>query len=223
MQFSSRAFVKAEHPEQVGLIDSKLVAYKPIVHSRVSIVLKRLIDILVSVVLLVFLTPTLLPIVALLVLMDSKGGVFFVQERTGLKKKPFRCYKIRTMHNAGTDRAEEMLISRLGMVLRRSHIDELPQLLNVLLGQMSLVGPRPHMLSDTKEFESRIANYHLRHAVRPGITGLAQVKGFYGSVDSSEHLEKRVQHDIEYVYTWSCLGDLKIMLLTLTEPLNVTN
>jgi putative colanic acid biosynthesis UDP-glucose lipid carrier transferase len=121
--------------------------------------------------------------------------------------------------NSLSDKTPEMGITRLGMFLRKTHIDELPQLVNVLLGQMSLVGPRPHMLSDTEEFESRIANYHLRHAVRPGITGLAQVNGFYGIVDNTDHLEKRIQFDIEYVYTWNIWSDIKIILRTIKEPL----
>jgi len=223
MQTSSRAFLKAKHILEEGSAAPIMVAYKPIVHSKASIMLKHAMDLLVSLVLLIVLTPTLFPVIALLVLIDSKGGIFFVQERTGLKKNPFHCYKIRTMYRIEKGGSDEMHISKFGMLLRRSHIDELPQLVNVLLGQMSLVGPRPHMLSDTKDFESRIPNYHLRHAVRPGITGLAQVNGYYGSVEDMEHLEKRVQHDIEYVYTWNFLGDLKIMIRTLKESVNWKN
>lgn len=217
MQTSTQAFVKANQLLDDTESSAILVAYKPIVHSKGSILLKRSVDIIFSLLLLVLLVPTLFPIIAVLVFLDSKGSVFYIQDRTGCKKKIFRCYKIRTMYRVEKHGKQSLHISRLGMFLRRSHIDELPQLLNVLRGEMSLVGPRPHMISDTQDFETRIPNYHLRHAVRPGITGLAQVNGFYGSVHDIEHLKKRVQHDIEYVYTWHFMGDLLIMIRTIRE------
>jgi len=221
MQTSSRALSKVDHSYEEGNSHTNLVAFKKINQSRVSILFKRLMDISISAFLLLILVPMVFPIVAILVVLDSKGGVFFIQDRTGIRKATFRCNKIRTMHrvNSLSDKTPEMGITRLGMFLRKTHIDELPQLVNVLLGQMSLVGPRPHMLSDTEEFESRIASYHLRHAVRPGITGLAQVNGFYGIVDNTDHLEKRIQFDIEYVYTWNIWSDIKIILRTIKEPL----
>lgn len=216
MQTSSQAFIQANHTFEDGKGRSNLVAYKPIPHSRLSVFLKRTIDIVVSASLLLLLLPTLFPIVAIMVMLDSKGGVLFIQNRTGFQKRTFRCIKIRTMY--ALTESTELGITRFGMFLRKTHIDELPQLINVLRGEMSLVGPRPHMLSDTKDFESHVTNYHLRHALKPGITGLAQVNGFYGSVDDHDHLEKRIQHDIEYVYTWTILGDLKIVLQTLKVP-----
>ena len=221
MQTSSRALSKKHHSYKEDNSHTNLVAFKKINQGRVLIILKRLMDVSISAFLLLILVPIVFPIVAILVALDSKGCVFFIQDRTGIRKTTFRCYKIRTMRlvNSLSDKTPEMGITRLGMFLRKTHIDELPQLVNVLLGQMSLVGPRPHMLSDTEEFESRIANYHLRHAVRPGITGLAQVNGFYGSVDDTDHLEKRIQFDIEYVYTWSIWSDIKIILRTIKEPL----
>lgn len=220
MQTSSQAFLRANHTYEGGTDRSNLVASKPIVHSAASVFTKRTMDIVLSFALLSVLLPVAFPIIAVLVMLDSRGGVFFKQKRTGYKKTTFTCFKIRTMYleQNSSDGTSELKITRLGMLLRKTHIDELPQLLNVLLGQMSLVGPRPHMLSDTDEFESQISNYHLRHAVKPGITGLAQVNGFYGSVSDNEHLLKRLQNDIEYVYNWSIIGDVKIMFRTLKEP-----
>lgn len=187
----------------------------------VMVYLKRAVDILVSSILLLLLTPTLFPLLALLIRLDSKGPVFFIQRRTGLGRNTFRCMKFRTMlpleYSAGL--TEEQRITPLGLFLRKSHLDELPQLFNVWLGQMSLVGPRPHMLSDTHDFQQRAKNYHLRHSVRPGITGLAQVNGFFGKVEDGEHLRKRVEYDIEYVYTWSIQKDLSILLRTMMIPL----
>ncbi len=219
MKTSSQIFLSANHTYERGLDRPNLVASKLIFHSAASVFTKRTMDIVLSFGLLSVLLPVAFPIIAVWVMLDSKGGVFFKQKRTGYKKTSFTCFKLRTMYldRTSSDGSSELKITRFGMFLRKTHIDELPQLLNILLGQMSLVGPRPHMLSDTEEFESQISNYHLRHAVKPGITGLAQVNGFYGNVSDNEHLLKRIQNDIEYVYNWNTVGDVKIMLLTLKE------
>lgn len=182
---------------------------------------KRSLDLVLSAALLVVLLP-FLPIVALIIALDSRGGVFFIQQRTGMNGKTFPCYKLRTMtpddERHTLDDAKR--ITRIGHFLRRSHIDELPQLVNVLRGEMSLVGPRPHMISDTIAFEGMVSNYRMRHCVRPGITGLAQVKGYYGHVNNLQHLENRVKYDIKYVEQWSLRTDVSILIQTLTIPFN---
>lgn len=177
--------------------------------------LKRAIDIIFSSIGLVVLLP-LLPIVALAIRLDSRGGVFFIQQRIGLNNEPFQCWKFRTMkpEKHGFSSSNEHRITTLGMMLRLSHFDELPQLWNVLRGDMSLVGPRPHMISDHKRFIQLVPNYAMRHHVKPGITGLAQSSGYFGHVDSIEHLKKRIQLDLDYVETWSARQDLKIILHT---------
>lgn len=184
---------------------------------------KRSLDLVLSVILLVALLP-FLPIVALIIVSDSRGGVFFVQQRTGMNGKTFPCYKLRTMIPEDEQHILEdsKRITRTGHFLRRSHIDELPQLVNVLRGEMSLVGPRPHMISDTLAFERMVGNYRVRHCVKPGITGLAQVKGFYGHVDNLQHLENRVKYDIKYAEHWSLLTDISILMQTLAIPFNRT-
>ncbi|MGM0444330.1 MAG: undecaprenyl-phosphate glucose phosphotransferase [Fibrobacterota bacterium] len=182
---------------------------------------KRSIDILLSAGALLFLLP-LWGIIALLIKVTSPGPVFFVQERTGYNQKSFMCYKFRSM-SAGSRsdadsqqaQARDPRITPLGAFMRKYNIDELPQLINVLRGEMSLVGPRPHMLAHTAEFRSRIPEYMARHFVRPGITGWAQVNGWRGPTDTDEKLSKRVEFDLDYLENWSIWLDLKIMWMTL--------
>ena len=184
------------------------------------LVLKRIMDIGLSLALLALFSVSLFPVVSMLIALESSGGVFYIQRRTGRYTCEFPCFKFRTMipETPGNPLPDDARVTRIGTILRLTHIDELPQLLNVLLGHMSLVGPRPHMLSDTRKFEGMTANYHIRHLVRPGITGLAQVNGLHGTVENNDHLVKRVQLDIEYVYTWTPWKDAFILVRTLLVP-----
>lgn len=178
---------------------------------------KRAVDIILSSIALILLSPILI-VVAILVKMSSPGPVFFVQERTGYSQKKFKCYKFRSMGDKMEGKRVvkgDTRITPIGKILRKYNLDELPQLLNVLKGEMSLVGPRPHMDSDTEEFRSQVSEYMARHFVRPGITGWAQVNGSRGPVETPEAIQKRVEFDLEYIETWSLLKDFRIMFMTL--------
>jgi putative colanic acid biosynthesis UDP-glucose lipid carrier transferase len=183
---------------------------------------KRTFDIVVSLLAVVLIFSWLLPIIALLIKLDSKGPVFFKQKRTGLNGKLFTCIKFRTMIvNAEADllpaTENDRRITRFGKFLRNRYLDELPQLLNVLMGDMSLIGPRPHMLSDDLRYRDDIEFYHMRYKVKPGITGLAQVFNLTGPLNELSQMKERVQLDIFYVRHWSLLLDVKILLRTLHQ------
>jgi exopolysaccharide biosynthesis polyprenyl glycosylphosphotransferase len=180
---------------------------------------KRIFDLVFSLTLCIFLFSWLFPIIALLIKLDSKGPVFFVQERTGTNNKTFKCLKFRSMktNSEANDKqatANDDRITKLGRLMRRTNIDELPQFLNVLSGQMSVVGPRPHMLKHTEEYSSLIDNYLVRHYVKPGITGWAQVKGLRGETKKLSAMENRVKADMEYIENWRFAWDLKIIWQT---------
>lgn len=183
-------------------------------------VLKRGVDIVFSSILLVVIYSWLTPVLAVLVKLDSKGPVFFRQRRIGYLGKMFVCRKFRTMVvNAEADTHQAGLhdprVTRLGVFLRRTGLDELPQLLSVLKGDMSLVGPRPHMLRDNEVFASVVQHYDLRHLVRPGITGIAQVKGYRGLSETEESIYRRYRWDAYYVRNTSPALDAKIFWETL--------
>jgi len=182
--------------------------------------MKRALDIVGAALGLVILAPFLL-LIALLIKLDSPGPVLFRQRRTGFDGKVFSIYKFRTMGvledgpNVVPARKGDERTTRLGRFLRRSSIDELPQLFNVLQGDMSLVGPRPHAVAHDKQFAAVIPTYTLRFVAKPGITGLAQVAGFRGEIRDGAHMEERVERDLEYIANWSLLLDIKILILTL--------
>jgi len=162
----------------------------------------------------------LLPILAIIIKLTSKGPVFFKQKRTGLGNREFICWKFRSMtvnDNSDTVQATkgDIRITKVGHFLRRSSLDEFPQFINVLKGEMSIVGPRPHMLKHTEEYSQLIGNFMNRHAIKPGITGLAQVKGYRGEIDDSHLLTNRVRLDRFYVNNWSLYMDLKIVFFTI--------
>ena len=168
------------------------------------LIYKRVMDVVTSLAVIVFVFPWLFPILCVLVRLDSKGPVFFKQQRVGFLGKTFRCYKFRTMYindYADTHRASsnDPRVTRIGRFLRNTCLDEFPQFINVLLGHMSIVGPRPHMLNDSREFASIIDNYRFRDMVRPGITGLSQVRGYRGPADNFESILRRYQWDSFYV------------------------
>lgn len=186
---------------------------------KVKRVVKRSFDIVFSLIVILVLFPLLFPLLYLLIRLDSRGGAFFVQKRNGLNNKVFLCLKFRTMvRNKEADAlaADEAdgRITRIGRILRVSGLDELPQFINVLLGQMSIVGPRPHMISDNLKFERLSRRYHQRSRVRPGITGLAQVKGYKGDTSDTRSIRKRTALDLIYIENYSLLLDLKIVAAT---------
>lgn len=181
--------------------------------------LKRLFDIVFSLFVIVFILSWLIPIVALIIKLESKGSVFFLQKRSGIKNEPFKCIKFRSMAiNSHSDivmaKKGDSRITKFGKFIRKTSIDELPQFINVLMGNMSIVGPRPHMLSQTDQYSKITKKYMLRHIVKPGITGWAQVMGSRGEIFSDKDMEKRIEKDIWYIQNWSFFLDLKIVFLT---------
>jgi putative colanic acid biosysnthesis UDP-glucose lipid carrier transferase len=180
---------------------------------------KRAFDLIVSTVLLVGLFSWLFPLIFLLIKLDSKGPIFFLQKRNKKNGKLFTCIKFRTMIvNDVADvlpaAKNDIRITRIGAFLRKHHLDELPQLFNVLLGDMSMIGPRPYMLTDNEKYEKLIKNYLVRYRIKPGITGLAQVIDYVSPVSTIEFMEQRVNKDVYYVYNWSPLLDVKIVIRT---------
>ncbi|MEP3837372.1 MAG: undecaprenyl-phosphate glucose phosphotransferase [Algibacter sp.] len=187
-----------------------------------SKLVKRLFDIVFSLFIIVFVLSWLTPIIALLIKLESKGPVFFKQSRNGFNYKEFDCYKFRSMtpnKNAHLHQATkgDLRITKMGAFIRKTSIDELPQFFNVLFGDMSVVGPRPHMVSHTNMYAQRIDKFMVRHFVKPGITGLAQVSGFRGEIETDKDIINRVKYDIFYIENWSLLLDIKITIQTFTN------
>ncbi len=208
----------AEIRQMFRQINQLYVAQSP---SASYLLAKRCMDVAFSG-LLLLLTGWLFPIIALLVKLSSKGPVFFVQPRTGLHGKTFHCLKFRTMRlneEAHTKQAtsKDSRITPVGHFLRASHLDELPQLLNIFLGDMSLIGPRPHMLFHTRYYSEQIPFYHLRHEATPGMTGMAQVNGFIGEITNERELRKRIQWDIYYLKNRCIALDLYILFHTAVQ------
>jgi Undecaprenyl-phosphate glucose phosphotransferase len=191
--------------------------------SFAEVTFKRIFDICAASAILVASLPLLL-LIALAIRLDSKGPVLFLQRRFGFNQEPFRIFKFRTMST--TDDGEvirqatrgDPRITRIGGFLRRYNLDELPQLINVIAGQMSLVGPRPHALAHDREYQRKIALYARRHNVKPGITGWAQVNGLRGETDTDEKMARRIAYDHWYIDNWSFWLDLGILLRTLFSP-----
>lgn len=186
--------------------------------------LKRTFDILLSLMVIVGILSWLTPLLGLLIKLESKGPVFFKQKRNGLDYKEFYCYKFRSMHpNPLADlhqiRKGDARVTRVGKFIRKTSIDELPQFINVLKGDMSVVGPRPHMVSHTHMYAARIDKFMVRHFIKPGITGLAQVSGFRGEVDTESHIINRVKYDIFYLENWNLFLDIRIVFQTVINAL----
>lgn len=185
---------------------------------------KRLFDIVVSSLVILFVMIWLTPLFALLIKLSSKGPVFFIQKRSGKNNQPFSCLKFRSMRvNENSDSVQatrnDSRITRLGAFMRKTSIDELPQFFNVWIGNMSIVGPRPHMLRHTEEYSAIISKYLVRQYLHPGITGWAQVNGYRGETTNVEQMEKRVKHDIQYMENWSLSLDARIVCMTVGNML----
>ncbi len=185
---------------------------------------KRAFDIVFSFCVIVFVFSWLFPLLALMVKLSSKGPVFFKQNRLGRDNKEFVCWKFRSMRmNAEADSKQatknDPRVTKVGAFLRKSNLDEMPQFFNVFMGQMSVVGPRPHPLRLNDQYRDIIDKYMVRHFVRPGITGWAQVNGFRGETRTPELMERRVELDVWYLENWSFWLDLKIVVKTVTNML----
>ncbi len=218
-QLFSRNYV-LEYYDYIPLIPLRtIVLEKPL-----NKIIKRVFDLFFSLFIIVGLLSWLIPILAIIIKLDSKGPLFFKQKRHGLNNEEFDCYKFRSMQvnkEADQDLASknDVRITKIGSFLRKSSIDELPQFFNVLLGNMSVVGPRPHMISISNVYALKIDKFMVRHFVKPGITGLAQTKGFRGEVETDSDIINRVKYDIFYMENWSLLLDLKIIFNTIFNVL----
>lgn len=190
--------------------------------------LKRAMDVLVAGGALLFFAP-LLALVAVLIKLESPGPVLFRQSRGGLNGQAFTIFKFRSMRcqengsNVVQAKRDDNRITTVGRIIRKTSIDELPQLLNVLKGDMSIVGPRPHALAHDEHYGAQITNYHLRFRARPGLTGLAQIKGLRGGTNEVEAMAARVDADNEYIERWTLSGDIKILLMTVPHLLLAEN
>ena len=189
---------------------------------------KRAMDIGIAGVALLFFAP-LLAVVAILIKLESPGPVFFRQSRGGLNGRPFTIFKFRSMRceengpKVVQAKRNDDRITTVGRIIRKISIDELPQLLNVLRGDMSIVGPRPHALAHDEQYGALIPNYHLRFRARPGLTGLAQIKGLRGGTSAVEAMAARIDADNEYIERWTLAGDVKILLMTVPHLLLAEN
>ncbi|MGD1734961.1 undecaprenyl-phosphate glucose phosphotransferase [Klebsiella pneumoniae subsp. pneumoniae] len=196
----------------VPLIDTPL--------DGINRVLKRLEDFFISLIILILISPILL-IIAVAIKLTSSGPIIFKQIRYGMDGKPIKVWKFRSMtvmeNNDVVIQAQknDIRVTKVGRFLRRTSLDELPQFFNVLFGQMSIVGPRPHAVAHNEQYRSLIEGYMLRHKVKPGITGLAQINGWRGETDTLEKMQKRIEFDLLYIQNWSVFLDLKIIFLTI--------
>ena len=185
-------------------------------------VIKRVFDIIFSIIIIIGVLSWLTPILYVIIKTESKGPFIFRQKRNGLNYHEFYCYKFRSMNLNEISDLEQVSkndtrITNVGKFLRKSSIDELPQFFNVLLGDMSVVGPRPHMVSHTEMYAKRIDKFMVRHFIKPGITGLAQSNGFRGEVENEKDIINRVKYDIFYLENWSLILDLKIIIQTVVN------
>ncbi len=182
---------------------------------------KRFFDVFIALFVLICILSWLIPILGLIIKLESKGPIFFKQNRPGIKEKGFYCYKFRSMHlnvrSEDSASRNDDRITRVGKFIRRTSIDELPQFLNVLLGDMSVVGPRPHLWKQNELYGTKISKYMVRHLVKPGITGLAQVKGYRGGIENNEDIVNRTKYDIFYIENWSILLDIYIIIQTVAN------
>ena len=206
---------------RIGSIASLHLVRQPL--SLTQTTMKRVFDVVVAAALLMLFVPVFVA-VAVAIKLDSSGPVVFVQRRYGFNQQTFRILKFRSMDVAEDDRMlrsatrRDARVTRVGRILRRLSLDELPQLLNVLRGEMSLVGPRPHALAHNQQYERTIADYARRHNVKPGITGWAQIHGLRGEVVSEDTMRSRVEHDLYYIDNWTLGLDLRILGHTVLSP-----
>ncbi|MEL7161074.1 MAG: exopolysaccharide biosynthesis polyprenyl glycosylphosphotransferase [Bacteroidota bacterium] len=217
-------FARGYQARQLGDMTVLTSRDEPLSHLRNKWI-KRAFDILFSICVFVFVYPVVMPIVALLIWLEDPGPIFFRQKRSGYLNKTFRMWKFRSMYvNKDSDNVQarkgDKRITRVGKFLRSSSIDELPQFINVFWGSMSVVGPRPHMLSHTKEYGEKIDEYMIRHKGVPGVTGLAQVNGYRGPTEELWKMEKRVEYDVFYLENWSLVMDIKIIFKTMFNGLS---
>jgi putative colanic acid biosynthesis UDP-glucose lipid carrier transferase len=183
---------------------------------------KRVFDLAFAGMVTLFILSWLIPLVGFLIKLESRGPIFFIQKRNGLNNRVFNCLKFRSMTpNDYADSLqatkEDPRVTRIGAFLRHTSLDEMPQFLNVIMGDMSIVGPRPHTLPMNESFKNQIVRYNARHKIKPGITGLAQVKGYRGEIENTFQIRSRVRLDAFYINNWTFLLDIEIMIKTVYE------
>lgn len=180
--------------------------------------IKRSFDIIFSLLVIFFILSWLTVILGLLIKIESRGPIFFKQNRPGFKQKDFLCYKFRSMMINKTTEKEatrnDPRVTKIGKFIRKTSLDELPQFFNVLIGDMSVVGPRPHLWSQNRAYGNKVKKYMIRHHVSPGVTGLAQVRGFRGEIETDEDMINRIKYDVFYIENWSIWMDIKIIIQT---------
>jgi putative colanic acid biosynthesis UDP-glucose lipid carrier transferase len=191
---------------------------RTVLNDPVIRVLKRLFDVVFSLVVIIGLLSWLTPVLAILIKLESKGPVYFRQGRPGIDENEFFCFKFRSMKVNGATETEasknDPRVTKIGKLMRKTSVDELPQFVNVLFGEMSVVGPRPHLWSQNLSYADKIEKYSFRHCVKPGITGLAQVSGFRGGIQKDRDMINRIKFDVFYIENWSLTLDLKIIYQT---------
>lgn len=212
------AYLKLEYMDEYPVISVR----KEPLEETTNRFRKRAFDILFSSLVILLIMSWLTPIIAIIIKLQGKGPVFFRQLRSGRDNMPFICYKFRSMNlNQESDKLQatenDARITKFGKFLRKSSLDELPQFYNVLIGEMSVVGPRPHMLKHTKDYSAIIDSFMIRHFLKPGITGWAQVNGYRGKTENPIQMRKRVACDIWYLENWSVMLDVKIIFLTIIQ------
>jgi putative colanic acid biosynthesis UDP-glucose lipid carrier transferase len=203
-----------------SLNTGRFTAIRTPLEKSYNYILKRIFDILISVILIIIILSWLIPILGILIKLDSRGPIFFLQKRNKNSGRSFTCIKLRSMIvNKDADILSavenDRRITRCGKFLRHYHLDELPQLFNVLMGDMSIIGPRPHMISENIIYEKLVKEYDYRHTVKPGMTGLAQSLGNFGTTSDLQKIQQRVALDIQYIKQWSVGMDIKIIFRTL--------
>lgn len=190
-------------------------------HDPTTKIFKRIFDIVFSLIVIIGFLSWLIPILAILIKLESRGPVFFKQGRPGMDENEFFCYKLRSMRINRTTEVEasknDPRVTKMGKFMRKTSLDEMPQFLNVLLGDMSVVGPRPHLWSQNKAYSKKIKKYMIRHCVKPGITGLAQVSGYRGEIEKDRDMVHRIKFDVFYIENWSLILDLKIIFQTVVN------
>jgi len=218
-QYTSTSF----EIDQIGLIPVINLRALPLDKYENNL-LKRVFDIIFSALFLISIGSWLFPLVALIIKINSTGPVFFVQERWGVNNKMIKCIKFRTMYQKnGNDLVfqhttrNDPRITSVGKWLRKFNIDEMPQFFNVLTGSMSVVGPRPHVTPQNEDFMQKIDSYLMRHLIRPGLTGWAQVNGARGEMSDLQHMQTRLNYDLYYIHRWTFLLDIQIILQTIVN------
>ncbi len=183
---------------------------------------KRILDLMVSIFVIVFILSWMVPLLGLLIFIESRGPIFFSQKRTGKNNQTFNCMKFRSMQSNSESELKQASrtdarITRIGKFIRKTSLDEFPQFLNVFKGEMSVVGPRPHMIKHTNDYSKSVDQYMIRQFLKPGITGWAQINGFRGEITSPEQIKSRVNKDLWYLENWTLWLDIQIMFLTIYQ------